>query len=91
MEKNIEITASNNTTAVFENVMNAIKAPFNFMRNYYSGIIGREISAKQTWLITEVQIAFVFAVFPVEAPFVLRILSVLWLISSLLRTKSSFE
>lgn len=91
MEKNIEMTACNNTTAVFENVANAIKAPFNFMRNYYSSVIGRKISAKQTWLLTEVQLAFVFAVFPVEAPFVLRILAVLWLVSSLIRTKSSFE
>ncbi len=90
MEKNIQLTAGNNANIV-DNLMSMVKKPFNFMRNYYSGVIGKKVSVKQTWLLTEVQIAFIFAVFPVEANLLLRAAAVIWLISSLLRTKASFE
>lgn len=89
MEKNIEMTAYSNTTTVLESIINVIRSPFNFLRMYYSGIIGKKISFKQTWLITETQIAFIFAVFPVEASFTLRVLAVVWFLTSLIRTKAS--
>lgn len=95
MEKNLQISASASVSTVFNNVKNAvrdaIKAPFILMRNYYSDVIGKNISNRQAWLITELQFAFVAVVFPVDFSLVLRFVALLWFISSAIRTKASFE
>ena len=95
MEKNIQMTASSNIATTFCNVKNAmkdaLKTPFVMMRDYYSSVIGKEISNRQAWLITELQLAFIAVIFPAEMSFLLRLVALLWLISSALRTKASFE
>lgn len=95
MEKNIQISASANVSTTLNNVKNnvrdAIKAPFVLMRNYYSSVIGKNISNRQAWLITELQFAFVAVVFPADFSLILRLVALLWFISSAVRTKASFE
>ena len=62
MEKNIQMSATDNFVTAFDNVMNAtknfVKKPFVAMRNYYSSVIGKEVTPRQAWLITEIQLAF---------------------------------
>ena len=90
MEKNIQMSATDNFVTAFDNVMNAtknfVKKPFVAMRNYYSSVIGKE-----AWLITEIQLAFMAVALPVDMSLLLRALAVVWFISSAIRTKASFE
>lgn len=95
MEKNIQMSATDNFVTTFYNVMNVVKnfvkKPFIAMRNYYSSIIGKEVTPRQAWLITEIQLAFMAVALPVDMSLLLRALAVVWFISSAIRTKASFE
>ena len=95
MEKNIQMSATDNFVTAFDNVMNAaknfVKKPFVAMRNYYSSVIGKEVTPRQAWLITEIQLTFMTVALPVDMSLVLRALAVVWFISSAIRTKASFE
>lgn len=95
MEKNIQMSATDNLVTAFDNVMNAtknfVKKPFVAMRNYYSSVIGKEVTPRQAWLITEIQLAFMTVALPVDMSLLLRALAVVWFISSAIRTKASFE
>ena len=70
MEKNIQMSATDNFVTAFDNVMNAtknfVKKPFVAMRNYYSSVIGKEVTPRQAWLITEIQLAFMAVALPVD-------------------------
>ena len=72
-------------------ILNFVKKPFVAMRNYYSSVFGKEVTPLQTWLITEMQLAFMAVTLPVDMPLLLRALAVVWFISSAIRTKASFE
>lgn len=95
MEKNIQMSATDNFVTAFDNVMNAtknlVKKPFVAMRNYYSSVIGKEVTPRQAWHITEIQLAFMAVALPVDMSLLLRALAVVWFISSAIRTKASFE
>lgn len=96
MEKNIQASANDNMANVsivtaFSYISNIVKKPFVFVRNYYSSIIGKEISTRQAWLVTEMQIAFAAVIFPADMSFLLRALAAAWFVSSAIRTRACFD
>jgi hypothetical protein len=101
MEKNISIVAPNvatsniskstkNTIETIKSIANTAMKPVNWLSAYYSSVLGRKISTKQTLLLLNAQAAFVMTVFPVEAPFVIRLISLTWFVKALFACKKSF-
>lgn len=56
-----------------------IRKPLLWLSHYYSMVMERSISIRQTLALLHVQIAFVFAVFPVGGSLLLRAACAAWL------------
>ena len=64
-----------------------LKQPIEWLRKYYSIILEKEISMKQTTLLLETQFAFAAAIFPADIPLLLRVASLGWFCLFLKRCK----
>jgi hypothetical protein len=53
-------------------------------------VLERKVSTKQTLLLLNAQAAFVITAFPVEAPFVVRLICLSWFVKALFACKKSF-
>ena len=88
MEKNITII---NHTLVLNTIANLIVARLTsyveVLRKYYSNVLERDIDMRQTWLLVNAQLAFVFAAFPVSGPILLRTACCLWFLHAVLLCK----
>ena len=89
MEKNITASQSLFTTFAFRlaNLFTQLRyvsqravAP---LQHYYSTVMEREVTPRQTLLLLQAQVSFVFGVFPASCPFVLRLLFAACLIGKL--------
>lgn len=93
MEKNISLSASQNRYFSLMNLVSTFVAivniPVSKLADYYSACLDRKINTRQTWLLLNAQVAFVMAVFPASAPFMLRIICTVWLIHALLLCKNN--
>ena len=67
----------------------AIKQPIEWLRKYYSIILEKEISMKQTALLLETQLAFAMAIMPADMHLLLRAASLGWFCLCLKRCKKS--
>ena len=67
--------------------MKKICRPIEWLCSYYSDVLERKLTMRQTWLLINAQLAFGAAFFPVEAPWVVRIGSLVWVVSALLKCK----
>lgn len=67
----------------------AIKQPIEWLRKYYSVILEKEISMKQTALLLETQFAFAMAIMPADMHLLLRAASLGWFCLCLKRCKKS--
>ena len=88
MEKNIATLNEKNFELNLSEVANALRLPVELLRKYYAKVLERELSMRQTWLLINVQAAFVFAAVPVDGPWLLRIACCGWLLHALLKCKS---
>lgn len=61
-----------------EQTKSATLLPLALLRSYYAHVLERPISLRQTLQLLHAQVAFVFAVFPVEGPLALRLACCLW-------------
>jgi len=57
------------------------------LQKYYAHVLEKEITTRQTLLLLNAQTAFIFGVFPVECPFMLRVLFGVWLLLAVLKCK----
>lgn len=64
--------------------------PIEWLRQYYSHVLEREVSTRQTWLLINAQTAFVFAAFPVNGPFLLRVACCAWFAHAVWRCRKAF-
>lgn len=67
----------------------AIKQPIEWLRKYYSIILEKEISMKQTALLLETQFAFAMAIMPADMHLLLRAASLGWFCLCLKKCKKS--
>lgn len=65
--------------------------PIEWLCSYYSNVLERKLTMRQTWLLINAQLAFGAAFFPVEAPWVVRIGCLVWVVSALLKCKRVFK
>lgn len=67
--------------------MKEVCRPIEWLCSYYSNVLERKLTMRQTWLLINAQLAFGAAFFPVEAPWVVRIGCLAWVVSALLKCK----
>ncbi len=65
--------------SISDKVALAIRMPLLWLSRYYSMVMERPVSIKQTLALLHAQLAFVFAVFPVAGPLLLRVVCTVWL------------
>ena len=71
--------------------MKEICRPIEWLCSYYSDVLERKLTMRQTWLLINAQLAFGAAFFPVEAPLVVRIGCLVWVVSALLKCKREIK
>lgn len=65
--------------------------PIEWLCSYYSDVLERKLTMRQTWILINAQLAFGAAFFPVEAPWVVRIGCLVWVVSALLKCKREIK
>ena len=71
--------------------MKEVCRPIEWLCSYYSNVLERKLTMRQTWLLINAQLAFDAAFFPVEAPWVVRIGCLAWVVSALLKCKREIK
>lgn len=71
--------------------MKEVCRPIEWLCSYYSDVLERKLTMRQTWLLINAQLAFGAAFFPVEAPWVVRIGCLAWVVSALLKCKREIK
>ena len=71
--------------------MKEVCRPIEWLCSYYSDVLERKLTIRQTWLLINAQLAFGAAFFPVEAPWVVRIGCLVWVVSALLKCKREIK
>lgn len=85
------ITMTPAVTDKFINIIaSTLRQPVAALANYYSGILERQVSCRQTLMLLHAQAAFFVTVFS-SCNLVLRIVSIAWLITTLLQCRAEFR
>lgn len=71
--------------------MKEVCRPIEWLCSYYSDVLDRKLTMRQTWLLINAQLAFGAAFFPVEAPWVVRIGCLVLVVSALLKCKRGLK
>lgn len=71
--------------------MKKVCRPIEWLCSYYSNVLDRKLTMRQTWLLINAQLAFGAAFFPVESPWVVRIGCLVWVVSALLKCKREIK
>ena len=88
MEKQITMQS---TWMLMENVKKVANRPVEWLRQYYSAVMEREINDRQTWSLIEVQAAFFAGVMPADYSLLLRAACCLWFYLALKRCRRLFQ
>ena len=73
-----------------ENVKKVANRPMEWLRQYYSSVLERDINKRQTWSLIEVQAAFFAGVMPADYSLLLRATCCLWFYLALRRCRHQF-
>lgn len=84
MEKQITIQS---TWMLLENVKNVANRPVEWLRQYYSSVLERDINMRQTWNLIEVQAAFFIGIMPANYSLWLRAACCAWFLWALKRCR----
>ncbi len=82
---------NNLKTVCLNSGMKKVCRPIEWLCSYYSDVLDRKLTMRQTWLLINAQLAFGAAFFPVEAPWVVRIGCLVWVVSALLKCKRGLK
>lgn len=86
-----EISLNSEKEISLNSGMKKICRPIEWLCSYYSDVLDRKLTMRQTWLLINTQLAFGAAFFPVEAPWVVRIGCLVWVVSALLKCKREIK
>ena len=86
-----EVYLNNEKEISLNSGMKKICRPIEWLCSYYSDVLERKLTMRQTWLLINAQLAFGAAFFPVEAPWVVRIGCLVWVVSALLKCKREIK
>lgn len=76
---------------LFAGVKKGIMFPIVWLSQYYSAVLNKEISVKTTLQLLNAQAAFALAVFPANAPFILRVVCTAWFATAISGCKRSLK
>ena len=86
-----EISLNSMKEVCLNSCMKEVCRPIEWLCSYYSDVLGHKLTMRQTWLLVNAQLAFGAAFFPVEAPWVVRIGCLVWVVSALLKCKRGLK
>lgn len=86
-----EICLNSEKEISLNSCMKEVCRPIEWLCSYYSNVLDRKLTMRQTWLLINAQLAFGAAFFPVEAPWVVRIGCLAWVVSALLKCKREIK
>ena len=86
-----EISLNSMKEVCLNSGMKKVCRPIEWLCSYYSDVLDRKLTMRQTWLLINAQLAFGAAFFPVEAPWVVRIGCLVWVVSALLKCKRGLK
>ena len=86
-----EISLNSMKEVCLNSGMKKVCRPIEWLCSYYSDVLERKLTMRQTWLLVNAQLAFGAAFFPVEAPWVVRIGCLVWVVSALLKCKRGLK
>ena len=86
-----EVCLNNEKEISLNSGMKKVCRPIEWLCSYYSDVLERKLTMRQTWLLINAQLAFGAAFFPVEAPWVVRIGCLVWVVSALLKCKREIK
>ena len=86
-----EICLNSMKEVYLNSCMKKVYRPIEWLCSYYSDVLDRKLTMRQTWLLVNAQLAFGAAFFPVEAPWVVRIGCLVWVVSALLKCKRGLK
>ena len=86
-----EICLNSMKEVYLNSCMKKVCRPIEWLCSYYSNVLDRKLTMRQTWLLVNAQLAFGAAFFPVEAPWVVRIGCLVWVVSALLKCKRGLK
>ena len=86
-----EISLNSMKEISLNSCMKEVCRPIEWLCSYYSDVLDRKLTMRQTWLLVNAQLAFGAAFFPVEAPWVARIGCLVWVVSALLKCKRGLK
>lgn len=86
-----EICLNSEKEISLNSCMKEVCRPIEWLCSYYSDVLERKLTMRQTWLLINAQLAFGTAFFPVEAPWVVRIGCLVWVVSALLKCKREIK
>lgn len=86
-----EISLNSMKEVCLNSGMKKVCRPIEWLCSYYSNVLDRKLTMRQTWLLINAQLAFGAAFFPVEAPWVVRIGCLVWVVSALLKCKRGLK
>ena len=86
-----EVCLNNEKEISLNSGMKKVCRPIEWLCSYYSDVLERKLTMRQTWLLINAQLAFGAAFFPVEAPWVVRIGCLVWVVLALLKCKREIK
>lgn len=93
MEKNMTLTyginCNKSISDIMKKVINKVNTPVQLLSRYYSNILEKEVTSRQTWLLIEAQTAFFAGIMPADYPIVARLLFGAWFIIALHKCRKS--
>lgn len=86
-----EISLNSMKEVRLNSCMKKVCRPIEWLCSYYSDVLDRKLTMRQTWLLINAQLAFGAAFFPVESPWVVRIGCLVWVVSALQKCKRGLK
>ena len=86
-----EVCLNSEKEVCLNSCMKEVCRPIEWLCSYYSDVLERKLTMRQTWLLINAQLAFGAAFFPVEAPWVVRIGCLVWVVSALQKCKREIK
>ena len=86
-----EVCLNSEKEVCLNSCMKEVCRPIELLCSYYSNVLERKLTMRQTWLLINAQLAFGAAFFPMEAPWVVRIGCLAWVVSALLKCKREIK
>lgn len=97
MERNMTLTADAangkqfELTELFASVKTWLSTPVKLLSRYYSYVLERQVTTRQTWLVIEAQAAFFAGIFPADIHISVRLLMAAWFLSALSRCRKALN